>query len=174
MFKAKLIENENYYNLRSKHLLLTILISIPMGIFVNNFKLSIWGNLFAVSLYILMLIFLWKNQKKIQSILGNKLIEINEHEIKIKSKKGLPEEIINLNDVDKLILKDEYSMPQETMKEVGKEIVGNTKQNYLILQQKNNRRKIDFEVESYYMINQLKKVIKIWESKGYNIERINH
>lgn len=173
MFKAKLIENDSYYDLRSKQLLLTFIISIPMGMIVNYFHLSNWVTLLMIGVYILMFIFLWKNQKKIQSIFGNKKIEMSEYEIKIESKNGIQEEIINLKDVDKFILKEKYSMPQETVKEVGSEMVGITKQNYLILQHKNHTRKLDFEVESYYMIKQLNKLIKKWELKGYNIEKIN-
>ena len=96
---------------------------------------------------------------------------MDEKEIRIKTKKGKEEEIIALENVDKLILTDTYSMPQETMREVGKEMAGNTKQNYLIVQQNNNKRKLDFEIDSYFMIKQLDKIIEKWELNGYNIER---
>jgi len=113
-------------------------------------------------------------KKQIKSVLGNKLIEIDENEIRIKSQKGGQEEIIKLNEVERLILKEEYSIPQESMKEVGEELIGSTKQNYLIIQQNNKNRRIDFSVDSYYMLKQLNKLIRNWESKGYRIERVNY
>ena len=106
------------------------------------------------------------------SILGNKFIEIDEDEIKIKSKNGIQQEVIKLTEIDKLILKERYSMPQETIKEMGQEIRGDAKQNYLIIQKDGKRRKLDFEIDSYFMIRQINKIIEKWEAKGYVIERL--
>lgn len=174
MFKAKLIENESYYKLRSKQLLLLILPAIPIGLITSFYQIPIWTTIPIIGLYIVATVLMLRNQKRINSVLGNKLIEIDEEEIRIRSKKGVQSETFNLSEVDKVILKSEYSMPQETIKEVGKEIAGNTKKNYLILQQNNQTKRLDFEVDSYYMINQLNKTIEHWISRGYNIERIEH
>ena len=173
MFKAKLIENENYYNLRSKQVLLMFLPSIPIGLLVNFYSIPIWLTVLMIAVYLLLAALMTKNQKQINSILSNKIIEIDEKEIRIMSNKGIRAETISLEKIDKLILKNEYSIPQETIKEIGKEIVGNTKQNYLILQHNGQDRKIDFEIDSYFMLKQLDKLIDNWNSKGYNIVRIN-
>jgi len=114
-----------------------------------------------------------KKSKQLSLVLGNRLIEIKIDEIRIKSKKGIEEETIKLNKLEKIILKDEYSMPQETIKEIGQELTGKTKQNYIIIHQNNKKRQFDFEIDSYYMINQLNKLIESWKMKGYNIERIS-
>lgn len=173
MFKAKLIENENYYKLRSKHLLLMLLPSIPVGLLVNFYQIPIWVTILMIGFYVTTIFLMARNQKQISSVLGNKLIEIDRDEIRIKSKKGTEEETIKLNEVDRIILKDEYSIPQETLKEVGQELTGNAKQNFVILYQDNYKRQFDFEVDSYYMINQLNKLIETWKTKGYRIEREN-
>ena len=137
MFKAKLIENENYYKLRSKHLLLMLLPSIPVGLLVNFYQIPIWVTILMIGFYVTTIFLMARNQKQISSVLGNKLIEIDRDEIRIKSKKGTEEETIKLNEVDRIILKDEYSIPQETLKEVGQELTGNAKQNFVILYQDN-------------------------------------
>ena len=172
MFKAKLIENENYYKLRSKQLLLMLIPSISIGLLVNFYQIPIWLTLLMIGLYIGATFLMVRNQKQISSVLGNKLIEIDMDEIRIKSNKGTEDEIIKLNRVKKIILKNEYSIPQETLKEVGQELIGKAKQNHIILQQDNQRRQLDFEVDSYYMMNQLNKLIESWKMKGYNIERM--
>jgi len=174
MFKAKLIENESYYRLRSKQLLLIFLPAIPFGLLVNFYKIPIWLTIVMFGIYILTIILASRNQRQMNSILGNKLIEIDEEEIRIKSKKGIQQEVIRLAEIDKLILKEKYSIPQETIKEIGSEISGNAKQNYLILQKNSKRRKFDFEIDSYFMIEQLNKIIKNWEIKGYEIKRVAH
>ena len=170
MFKAKLIENEKYYKLRSKQLFLMLLPSIPIGLIANFYQSPVWLTIIMLCFYGLIILLLMKNQRKIQAMLGNKLLEIDEEEIRIKSNKG--EEVIRLDEITKIILKDEYSIPQETIKDIRKELTGETKQNYLILQKKSKKTKLDFEINSYYMINQLNKIIQTWESKGYKIERI--
>ena len=125
-----------------------------------------------IAFYIMAVILILKNQKQINSILGNKLVEIDEEEIRIKSKNGRQQEVIKLDEIDKLILNKNYSMPQETIKDLGSEISGNAKQSYIIFQKNSETRKLNFEFDSYFMIEQLKKIIKNWEDKGYIIERV--
>ena len=173
MFKAKLIEDENYYKLRSKQVLLMLLPSIPIGLLVNFYQVPIWLTIAMIGLYILIIILMNRNQKLLSSMVGNKRIEIDDKEIRIISNKGIQREIIKLDNIDKLILKDSYSMPQETIKELGQEMTGKTKQNFLILQQNSQKRKIDFEIDSYFMLKQLDKIIDSWESKGYTIARMS-
>lgn len=127
-----------------------------------------------IGLYVLAIIPMIRNQKRLSAIVGNKQIEIDNKEIRIKSKKGIQQEIIHLNKIDKLILKDIYSMPQETIGEVVKEMSGKAKQNYLILEQNSQKRRLDFEIDSYYMVNQLDKIIKNWKANGYNIEQLEN
>ncbi|MEL7120627.1 MAG: hypothetical protein AAFO07_14340 [Bacteroidota bacterium] len=107
------------------------------------------------------------------SVLGNKLIEIDTNEIRITSKKGDQKEIIQLDQVDKLIIKKNYVIPQDSFKEVSKEVSGKTNKNYLILHQSNQNRRLDFEIDSYYMINQLNKIIESWKQKGYVFEKVS-
>ena len=173
MFKAKLIDNNSYYKLRRLQLLLMLLPGIPLGLIINFYQIPIWLTIVMIGLYILSIILMVRNQKQLISMLGNKLIEINEQEIRIKSKKGIIQEIIKLDNIEKLLIKDNYSIPQETIKEIGKEITGDTKQNYLILQLNGENRKLDFEIDSYYMIGQLNKTIENWKTSGYKIESLN-
>ena len=172
MFKAKLIENEKYYKLRRNQLLLMLLPAVPAILIINYYQIPVWLVIILAGIYILATIWMDKNQKRINSMLGNKLIEIDEKAMRIKSKEGLELELIKLDEVEKIIVKDEYSLPQETMKEVGQEITGKTKENFIILHFKHQKRKLDFEIDSYFMVTQLNKLIESWKVKGYKIERI--
>ena len=174
MFKAKLVENENYYNLRSKQLILMFLPSLPMGLIINFYQIPNWVTILMIGVYILTIILINKNQKRLSSMIENRSIEIDEKEIRIKSKNGTQKEIITLADIDKIIIKDTYSIPQETIKEIGKEMAGKAKKNYLILERNGQKRKLDFEITSYYMISQLNKIIANWKTIGYEIKSINY
>lgn len=171
MFKAKLIDNDNYYKLKRKHFLLFVMPAIPMAILVSFFQIPLWLTLIAGGLYVLILFLSNKNQKRINLVFGNKLLEIDKDEIRIKSKKGVQQEVFKLNEVDKLIVKEHYAMPEERLEEVRKEIMGTTDQNYLIVQQYQKERKLYFEFDSYYMVNQLDKLIKSWSVNGIRIEK---
>ena len=172
MVKGKLIEDINYYKLRSKQFLLFVLPSILIGFIVNIFKMPKWISFVTIALYISVMILAIRNQKKILK-LSNKLIEIDATEIRLKSDKGSLIETIKLENLDKIILKEEYSMPQETMKDLKEEIAGKANMHYLEIFQNGSRKRIDFELNSYYMLEQLKKTIEIWKHNNFNIEYVN-
>ncbi len=172
MFKAKLIENESYYKLRSRKILLMLLLWLPIGFIVNFYKIPTWLTIVTVGIYLLANVLIVRNQKRLSAMMGNKQIEIDEKEIRIKSKKGIQQESIHLDKVDKVIIQETYSLPQETIREVGREMTGKPKQNYIILELNSQKRKLDFEVDSYYMIEQLNKLIENWKVNGYNVEII--
>ena len=170
MFKSKLIENENYYKLKNRQTLLMLLPAIPMGLLINFYKFPVWLTVIMFALYMALLFLLFKNGKRLNAVSDNKLIEIDESEIRIITKNGKEQEVINLAEVEKLILKEEYVMATGSVKELGEEIAGKTKQDYLILQQNKQKRQLNFEIESHYMAKQLNKIIDIWKTRGYNIE----
>lgn len=169
-----MIENKSYHTLKGKQLLLLILPSVAIGVLVNFYQIPIWLTITMIALYIMAIILMVINQKRIKSIFGNKLIEIDVNEIRIKSKVGIQQEIIKLDELEKILLKEDYSIPQQTIKEFSKELTGKTKKNYLIIQKNNQKRKLDFEVDSYYMMNQLNEIIESWKANGYNIEKLKH
>ncbi len=169
MFKAKLIENQSYYRLRSKQQILALFVPIPVTFIVCSHLTPLWIPVLIAGLYITLLAVMATNQKKIASLLSNKVVEMDADEIRIKSSQGIPQEAIHLDDVHRIVLSDTYLMPQETIKEMGRELVGKAKQNHVILYLNNRKRRLDFEIDSYYMKDQLSKVLDMWK-KAYSIE----
>lgn len=172
MFKAKLIENKSYYPLRGRQLTLLLLMSVPLGLLANFYRFPMPWILAGTGLYILFIVLMLRNQKLMNLVTGNKSLEIDEAEIRISSKKDRSEEIIPMSTVEKIVLKKEYGIPQENLKDIVKEMKGNARKNYIILHQKDRQRRIDFEIDSYYMIGQLDKITASWKNNGYRIERI--
>lgn len=170
MFKAKLIENESYYNLRSKQIMLVLLPSIPAALIVFFTDLPVWISILLIVGYILIFLLFLRNKKMMNAIISDKMIELDGQGIRIKSKNGSEEEFFNINAIKKIILKKEYGIPQESFQDIKREINGTPQKNYLILYQNNTERKFDFEIESHYMLNQFSKIIKEWNGQGRNIE----
>lgn len=173
MFKAKLIEDSSYYKLKKKHLIISILPSIPMGLIINSYSFPLELTILMIVFYVGLVAVVHKNQKIITALIDQRKIEIDKTEIRIKSKKGEEKESIKINKIDKLFLKDEYIIPSDSLSSLSREMKGNAKQNYLEIEQNNSKRRFDFELDSYYMIKQLDKLIVHWEDKGYNIIRTN-
>ena len=172
MLKAKLIENVSYYKLRRRQLLLLLLPTLGFSLFGSFYEIPLWITIMVIGLYVLGIILIMKNTKAMENTFGKKLIEIDETEIRIKTKESKIQEIISVEALDKLIIKGEYSIPQETLKEIGSELKGNAKKNYLILVQNGEKRRLDFEITTYFMITQLNKIIENWKNRDYPIERI--
>lgn len=171
MFKAKLIESEKYYQIKRRHLLFLFLPATSVWIVSIFLNLPSWFFFLIVGLFVLALIWLFKGQKEMNLISGRKVIEIDDNEIRIKTKSGNEKERFPLIDLEKIIVKEKYAMPAENFKELKNEVLGRPDQNYIILQQKNQQRKFYFEIDSYYMTNQLNEIIRNWSARGLKIEK---
>jgi Ca2+/Na+ antiporter len=172
MFKAKLIESENYYKTRRNQLLLMLLPSIPIALIINFDMFPLWVTAAMVALYVVFMYFSVKNNKLMEAFTGKKLLEIDDDEIRIMSKEGKQLENFKVEHIDKLYVKSEYGIPQETMTEVAQELKGKLKKNYIIIQKGTVQSRCDFIVDSHYMLVQLGKHIDYWKNKSYNIEMI--
>ena len=159
MFKGILIENQSYYHLRSNGLWYSLLFSIVTGLLVNFYQLPMWITIGAITLYIALMFVTSRNQKAFREA-RNKRIEIGLDKIQIKEVSGNIIETINIETHDKIIVKNDYKMAQESINDIKEEMKGNTEKHFLILDQHNKQRRFDFEIESYYMLNQLNKIVK--------------
>ncbi len=172
MFKAKLITNKEYYKFRSKRLWLILILSIPIAFLANFYVFPIWSIVIILACHLLIVAITARNHKVMDSMIGQSIIEIEKNEIRIKSQQNNSQEAINPRELDKIVVPSEFGIAQETMKDIGDEISGYPKKNYLILHQNNEARKFDFELDSHYMIKQLDKIIEYWSTNELKIERI--
>ena len=172
MFKAKLIDGENYYSLRRKNLVFFFVTSAIGGALWGLGMASAYVIALIFTLYIAVFVYAILISKRMQSLLGNKLIEIDEKEIRIKSKNAKADEVININSADKLVVKETYMIPGDSGKEIRRELKGEARKNYLIFRKGKLNRQFDFEIDSYYMITQLENLIQQWEAKGLSVERV--
>lgn len=169
MFKAKLIDDEVYYSLKNKIFVLGLIPSFFIGILANFFQLPLWLTIIALVAYLMILYFIYKKQTEMNYLLGNKLLEVNEKEIIIKNKKGERIKIIGITQANKITLNADMGIPQEGTKDFIGELKGETKRNYLIFSTASGEHQFNFEVESYYMLKQLDKLINYWRGTGIEI-----
>jgi len=169
MFKAKLITDPEYYALRRRQLLLFFLLAIPIALMGNFFDLPGWVSGIAITAYALVAWVIWRNQRKIKGISGHKRIEMDQGAIRILNAQGEPLELIDLNTVDAIEVKEAYPMPQETLKDMANEMSGSPQRHYVRIIQNGESRQLDFEVDTYYMLKQLEKLVAAWTKAGYEL-----
>lgn len=63
-------------------------------------------------------------------------------------------------------------MAQETMSDIKEEFKGNVEKHFIVIKHKNEERRFDFVISSYYMLNQLNKIVKLWQKENYKIEYV--
>ncbi|MEL6942581.1 MAG: hypothetical protein AAFO82_07925, partial [Bacteroidota bacterium] len=168
----KLIEKKDYNRLKRTQMIILLVTLLPIGFVSSFYEAPNWLTIVFIGIYAVLLVLMIKSQRQMMDMTNKRFLELDQEEIRIKSTKNQGEECIQLGDVQKLIVKENYSIPQEDLKEIANEVKGNLQANYLVVQQEGKKRKLDFELDSYYMLTQLNKMIELWRKKGYKIERV--
>ena len=169
MFKGTLIEDEKYYKLRSKQLLYIMLPSIAIGLLVNFYQMPIWATVGAIVIFVGTMIFTLRDQKKMVKI-ANKNIEVYSNEIVLKDSSGNLLETISIESESTMKIKENYKIAQATMGDIKEEFKGNGEKHFIVIKHGKEERRFDFEIGSYYMLNQLNKIVKLWQNENYKIE----
>jgi len=172
MFRARIIENQKYYNFRRKQLLFLTLTIIPAGFLANYFELPVWAGVLGILGYIAALFLQLRNQKQLGASAGDSWLEIDKSTIKIKAKNGHLKETIKLDDVKQIILQENYSLPQDSLKAVKEEILGDPQKNLIVFQLEDGDKQLNFEVDSHYNLVQLQDLIAFWQAQGYLGEQV--
>ena len=168
MFKGKLVENQKYYKLRSINIAALIITSIIIGLLVNFAKLPLWLTVTLIAAYLLTLYISGRKIKAMVSM-ASKSIEIDTNEIRIKGNKGATLESINLQELDEIVVQNEYAIAGESITDVKDEALGNYRKHFLILKKAKESRQLYFEIDSHYMMKQLDKVITSWKKGSHTL-----
>jgi Tfp pilus assembly protein PilO len=127
-----------------------------------------WGIGFAIIIYIPVIVLVWKNQKLINVLVKNRVVEIDENEIRIKSRKNR-QEVISLNNLRKIKVNANYNY-QSMITGLEQKMENRINQGSIIVYLKDQSQQFDFEINSFYMAKQLNRLVKTWIGKGYNVE----
>ncbi len=172
MFRSKLIEDQTYYRLRRKQLILNFVAIIPMSLIWGLYNWQFWILLVGLALYVGAILLMRRNQQVMELFAGNKFLELDEEALRVVSKNRKIIETINLESTSSIILKKEYDLYQHSIKDVFSEVVAVEKGNSVILDVEGEKRVFLFEIDSHYKLKQLSKIIDCWLQKHYNIERV--
>lgn len=170
MFKGKLINSQAYYKWRS--LAFGITLFPPVIWILVVYKVSwLWGALILL-IALAFALFQRRVTQQVAALSKGKRIEISGDAIRVLRDSGEVIEELKVADASQILIKDTYAMPGETVGGLVNEIKGKTEQNYIVYRSPQKKVRYDFIVDSYYMIEQLKKAIQEWHSKGVEIGMI--
>jgi len=172
MFKAKLIEESEYYNKRRIKVIFYFLPALPSAFLINYYGFPIWVTILAIVTYVTVVVISLRNQKKLTELSQERVMELDDSILRVKSKGNLPSIDIHLNAIDKITIPNGYGIPEVSMKDIANEMSGDAKKNFIIISSSNQTQRFDFIIESYYMLRQFETTIESWVKKGYKIERI--
>ena len=170
MFKASIVENQNYYKLR--------IISTTIGVFGFAFyylfiptDISLW---ILIPVLFVAIIFFIKFSKSLQAkmarLFGRRRIILDYDEILIKEGKHKNLQKISVKFVDSITIRSDFAPHQETIKEVFSEIFKRQyKVNEIEIIDHGQEYRFNFEFDSYYMIKQLEKIISYWKNQGIQV-----
>ena len=144
--------------------------------YVNAIKTNIYVVLLLVLVVVFTVIVIrkqYKIRKKADSLIENKRIEVSDKSIHIiNADKSLYAEY-EINELSHLFVKDVYAIPEENIKDFINEFRGDGRKNYIIYNTDNKSVRFDFVIDSYYMIEQLKKVVTSWKANNVTVESVS-
>jgi hypothetical protein len=179
MFKAKFIEDKRYFDIVhsqsvlfvARQLLPVFLIAFPIicTIILWGVKLIIPG---LILMFALQQVGSWLTlnyARKRTQLAGENMIQMDEGHFYIKSRQHQMLECIDLNKDTKIILPQVLEIPNHYS---WASAIKGIKKNLISISHNHHNHTYFFEFESYYMIEQLKKLMDQWEKNGIQIERV--
>ena len=174
MFKADIIQDRKYFQFQHFQLIVVSLTIIPLGLLSNSiFGLPEWISIPAGILYVVLMIFVFKNQKKIQKVLGKKHLEANADSIAIYSKKDGLIEQYSISAINKIKVQKNLQLETGGFKDVIEQFKGNFPESNLKFRINNETKHFDFIIDTHYQLIQLEKCIKAWEEKNIEVSVFN-
>jgi hypothetical protein len=171
MFKASIVEDKKYYKLRSLTIYTGIVTSalIPQ-FFFGNLKLnSLWGAI-VIFLIILEIYFSKKIMNMSLSIFGKRKLFLDLNKIQVFSQKNQLQAEFIPSVVDSITILSDLDFTTQSIFTIFKKDVSGHE---IIIKKGSEVHSYLFEFDSYYMIEQLKKIIKHWKVQNIQIELKN-
>lgn len=171
MFKASIIESESYFRKRRVVMLISIALQIVVVTVFSFSNLGILPRMMFLLLMFFILYFDIRLRRKLASLVGNRRLILELGEIRIEDKQQNVLNALNPDNVDKIIVHTNFKIYQSSFKDIWSELKGNVNVNLIEYHGTESVHSIYFDMDSYYMIRQLEKILKYWTTQGINVEQ---
>ena len=165
MFKAKIIEDVKLWQKLKVQLLI---ISLPMYFLIGFYSSSffpVYITLLVVTLYFIVLFFVYKKGKIYRSLFSKKTIEVDQNNLYVFEN---GQKIVNysISEIEEMTIKNVVN--DDDLKEFVKN--GNTNSGFIEISKKGHTERFDLLIDSHYMQVQLNKLIDQWRQSNLRIK----
>ena len=170
MFKANVIKDKMFYQYQHFQLIGFMLTVIPLAIMSNVlFGMSEWVFVPSAIIYIVLLVMLFKNQKKILHSVSELTIEANHEQITIYSKKQGVILEFEVSEIDTIRVSKNNQIEPVVFSEIIDQFKGKFSKSFIQVETQKDTKRIEFLVESHYQLIQLEKCMDLWQEKNIEV-----
>ena len=160
MFKAKIIETQEYYRLRKNLMILSTVIILFTSAYQFVFSSSNWIIPIVLLFSIPLIVIQYRWNKKILDQTGRRKLEISTESIRVINTKSLSESQFDFEKLQNINFPEVKGLPQENLEEITKDLKGESTKTYVSFEYQGEKHRYDFLIDSYYMIVQYNKIRK--------------
>jgi hypothetical protein len=170
MFKAKLIDDVLYYKLRRRNSLISLASAISYGIIIFIFDLPLSYSILILCFFIAVIYIQIRTTRAMLTKLGNHFIELDLNTINILDKKKNILQSFTPAVLDSIHVKSSLELYGENITYLADELKGKTHSNSIEIVDTGQTHTYLFQVDSFYMLEQLKKIIEHWQMQNTHIK----
>ena len=172
MFKGKLIDGREYHLLKRNAMILGLAVIFIQGFAINMFKLQFGWQVIITTLFVLAMIYFILVNRKIIRLIRNRKVEIGSKWVRVFDRTGRLLEQLDLDDTAVITLPSEFVLPGEKTRDLWRQLMGEIQSNTVVIKQNGEEHIYDLVIESYYMLEQLRKLRESWEASGFRVKII--
>ncbi len=170
-FKAKLIDEDHYYDLRRKQLMATLVLVIPIGVAINFLELKGWLLWSVLAIAAILGYVMYRSGLMIKSLTNQSSIIITPKLIQIQKGKKIVE-TLEVQQYEQILVETKYGLQHDDLSDIKNEIAGRPSRNRIEFHGYGQSRAFDMQIESHYMIHQLGDIIEAWQATSIEVSTL--
>ncbi|MDX1408594.1 MAG: hypothetical protein R3330_10690 [Saprospiraceae bacterium] len=172
VFKAKVIEHPEFYRKRRQMALAGLFSSVLTSVVVIPLEGHITYLVISMMLGVLVALYQKQFVREMKALSERRRLHMTESAIQLVNKEGAVIRHIDANRLREVALSGKH-IDTQTIADHLNELRGKPLKNYISLQSDEGETRIDFVVDSHYMMVQLNKILEVWGGRGIAVTMAN-
>lgn len=164
-FKAPLIDDQNFYAKRRAVIILNFVSFSLIGLVQFMFDLTVLLGFILMAIMVGSFVYLVQAQRAMNKMVAQHFLEADAQEIRILDQQKKLVEAIKVEDLDRIKVDHCFDIAAESLNDIMAELKGQPMKNSISIECQGKRRRLEFLIDSHYMLVQLQKVLKAWREQ---------
>ncbi|TVR78576.1 MAG: hypothetical protein EA409_10415 [Saprospirales bacterium] len=167
VFKGKLVDQNSYYR-RRRYFFIIFFFLYPLfiALSVNLWDFPLKWSALSLLLIAAMFYLMYKTSSGLKKSWKGTHIEIEPDEIRIVDAQRGKSELLRTADLNNIVVPGSFGIAGDTFRNLKEEISGKPLRNYIQFEYRGKKFECHFIPETYYMLNQLEKILDEWKKRG--------